>query len=159
MDDELQQLEAELTRLRPVVPAPSVAARIDRDLGAGKTQRRTGQAGTWHWLWAAALPAAAALAILLVLSRPPANRAGNIPASPAAGSAAAAPATLKPIAAENILYAAQDEGYVTLADGTTARRERLQYLDTITWRNPRTNASLKWTVPREEVRVVPVSFQ
>ena len=48
---------------------------------------------------------------------------------------------------------------VTLADGTPARRERIQFVDTITWRNPRTNASLTWTVPREEVRVVPVVWQ
>jgi hypothetical protein len=32
-------------------------------------------------------------------------------------------------------------------------------VDTITWKNPRTNASVRWTVPREEVRVVPVKFQ
>ena len=65
----------------------------------------------------------------------------------------------KPVAAEKVLYAARDEGLVTLEDGTTARRERLSYVDTITWKNPRTNASLTWSVPREEVRVVPVHFQ
>ena len=47
----------------------------------------------------------------------------------------------------------------TLDDGTAARRERFQYVDTITWKNPRTNASVRWTMPREEVRVVPVKFQ
>jgi hypothetical protein len=68
-------------------------------------------------------------------------------------------AVLKPIAAEKVLISADDEGVVILDDGTTARRERLQYVDTITWRNPRTNASLRWTVPREEVRIVPVTLQ
>lgn len=68
-------------------------------------------------------------------------------------------ATLKPVAAENVLYAASDEGLVTLDDGTTARQERLSYVDTITWKNPLTRASLTWSVPREEVRVVPVNFQ
>jgi hypothetical protein len=63
------------------------------------------------------------------------------------------------VAAENVLISARDEGVITLADGTPARRERLQYVDTITWRNPRTRASIVWSVPREEVRVVPVSFQ
>ena len=66
---------------------------------------------------------------------------------------------MKPIAAENVLVSARDEGLVTLADGTEARRERLHFVDTITWKNPRTHASLVWTVPREEVRVVPISFQ
>ena len=66
---------------------------------------------------------------------------------------------LKPVAAENVLISATDEGLVTLEDGTRARRERLQYVDTITWKNARTNASLTWRVPREEVRVVPIAFQ
>jgi hypothetical protein len=78
-----------------------------------------------------------------------------VAAAPAGGDGA----VLKPVAAEKVLYAAQDEGLVTLEDGTTARRERLSYVDTITWKNPRTNASLTWSVPREEVRVVPVHFQ
>ena len=45
---------------------------------------------------------------------------------------------------------------VTLDDGTTAHRVFQCYLDTYTWRNPRTNASLRWTVPRDELRVIPV---
>jgi hypothetical protein len=68
-------------------------------------------------------------------------------------------APLKPVAAENLLVVASDEGLVTLDDGTPARRERRQYVDTITWKNPRTNASLTWSMPREEVRVVPIVFQ
>jgi hypothetical protein len=48
---------------------------------------------------------------------------------------------------------------VTLADGTAARRVRSSYVDTITWKNPKTNASLRWSVPRDEVRVMPVVFQ
>ena len=68
-------------------------------------------------------------------------------------------ALFKPVASENVLYAVKDEGLVTLDDGTAARRERLNYVDTIIWKNPRTNASVKWTVPREEIRVVPVKFQ
>ena len=40
-------------------------------------------------------------------------------------------------------------------DGTPARRVRARYLDTYTWRNPATNASLKWSVPRDEIRVLP----
>jgi len=48
---------------------------------------------------------------------------------------------------------------VTLDDGTTARRLRQSYLDRITWKNPETNASLVWSVPREEIRVVPVLLQ
>jgi hypothetical protein len=158
MDDELEQLEAELKRLQPAAPSRALVDRIERELEpapAGKRQKRA----TVRWLWFAALPAAAAVALTVRFSREAAATSAprQVSASPIVTAAPAE--ALKPVAAENVLYAAKDEGFVTLADGTPARRERLQYVDTITWKNPRTNASLKWTVPREEVRVVPVSFQ
>ena len=40
---------------------------------------------------------------------------------------------------------------------TSARQVRARYVDTYTWKNPRKNASLKWTVPRDEDLVVPAS--
>jgi hypothetical protein len=152
MDDDLQQLEAELKRLRPAAPSRAVHARLARELATAAPARA---AASLAWLWTAR-PAAAAIALLaaLVMRRdipPPAF--ANSPAALDAG------ARLKPVAAENVLYAARDEGFVRLDDGTTARRERLNYVDTYTWKNPRTNASLKWSVPREEIRVVPVNFQ
>lgn len=154
MDDDLQTIEAELKRLRPAVPRPALACRIEADL-----QRPRPAAWTTPWRWGLLLPAAAALAVLL--AKPwriaPAGDRASEAAVPAVTGADAA--VLKPVAVENLLYSAQDEGIVTLGDGTPARQERLRYVDTITWRNPRTNASLKWTVPREEVRVVPVSLQ
>lgn len=181
MDDELKNLEAELQRLRPRAPSPALMARIERDLSAAPALK-PGKAGAapriaevrrFDWRWAAlALPAAAALAVgLFVAIRPaPERERGAVSTVPAAGehstleqasaaSASAADDLLKPIAAENLLLTARDEGLVTLDDGTPARRERLQYVDTITWKNPRTNASLTWSVPREEVRIVPVRFQ
>jgi hypothetical protein len=140
MDNELHELEAELKRLRPVAPAPAVAAGISRELA---TPRRN------YWAWTA-LPLAAGLAGIALLRDHP------TPPVPAPVPAVAA---YKPVSAENLLYAQRDEGLVTLADGTTARRYRSDYVDTITWRNPRTQASLRWSVPRTEERVIPVSFQ
>lgn len=158
MDDELQQLEAELKRLQPVAPAPALVGRVERELATAPARRRLAEV---HWLWAA-LPAAAAVALVVVQfarERPvePANEPLRV--VPSVADVARTTAPLKPVAAENVLVAAADEGLVFLDDGTPARRERLQFVDTITWKNPRTNASLTWRVPREEVRVVPVSFQ
>lgn len=158
MDDETQELEAELTRLRPT----ALPATLERRVAAELTQVE--QAGVRRakrpW-WRVALPAAAALAIVAAW---PGREAGtpamhDVNATRARAARPLAADLLKPVAAENVLVAAQDEGVVTLQDGTTARRSRLQYVDTITWKNPRTNASLTWTVPREEVRVVPIAFQ
>lgn len=151
MDDENLQLEAELKRLRPRRLAPDLEARV-----AASLIRRRRFAGWW-----VALPLAAALAVALVPWRQtPAPEAGPVAATdPTVAVPESTPDEYKPVAAENVLYAARDEGVITLADGVQARRLRRSYVDTITWRNPRTNASLKWSVPRDEVRVVPVNFQ
>jgi hypothetical protein len=148
MDDELEKLEAELKRLTPAAISPELITRVGRQLAPGMAAPISFRSGTpersW-WLWSMTVPAAAALTILCsVAVKPRVTEARDV---------------LKPVAAENVLYAATDEGLVTLEDGTPARRERLKYVDTITWQNPRTHASLTWTVPREEVRVVPVSYQ
>ena len=171
MDDELPQLEAELKRLRPVAPSREVLARLGRELGparpepaGGELAESVGRARVAHrpspgwWLWAGALPAAAALTLLVAFV---VRRGFPVASSPTAAAElpVAEPAAFQPVAAENVLYSARDEGLVTLDDGTTARRERLNYVDTITWKNPRTNASVRWSVPREEIRVVPVIFQ
>lgn len=157
MDDELHQLEAELKRLQPAAPRPALVARVERALAVEPKRRSLAEV---HWLWAA-LPAAAAVALVFTQfarERPVEAEPGAV--RPVAQLAAIpGQAGLKPIAAENVLVSAADEGLVTLDDGTPARRERLQFVDTITWRNAQTNASLTWSVPREEVRVVPVSFQ
>ena len=161
MDDEHRELERELAQLRPAAPSRHLIERVDRALGSETAARPTAPRVGWWWT----LPAAAALAfgILRLASDRPApavsskSGSGSRPAD-IASDAPAASAAFKTVAAENILVSARDEGIVTLDDGTPARRERLQFVDTITWKNPRTNASLTWRVPREEVRVVPVSF-
>jgi hypothetical protein len=161
MDDELQQLEAELKQLEPSAPPRELVARLERELNCEPVRRPL--AGL-RWLWVA-LPAAAAIAMVLVQfsgsPKPILVPLGNTISTAHSLVIAAAPneTPLKPVAAENVLISATDEGLVTLDDGTQARRERLQYVDTITWKNARTNASLTWRVPREEVRVVPIAFQ
>jgi hypothetical protein len=149
MDDELESFEAELKRLQPVAPSHDLERRVKRELA---TTRGTSRA--W-WLAAATLPIAAAAALMISSPRHTTMPDGD-------KAIATTPRTndvLKPVTAENVLYAASDEGLVTLADGTPARRERLEFVDTITWQNPRTHASLTWRLPREEVRVVPVVYQ
>lgn len=158
MDDEIQQLENELKRLRPRAIAPALEARV----AAAQVRRRRVAVGWW-----VALPLAAALAVVAApwrRTQPAAPVAATVAVPPALVStptpvAKPVPDEYKPVAAENLLLAARDEGVITLADGLQARRLRRSYVDTITWRNPRTNASLTWSMPRDEVRVVPVNFQ
>lgn len=157
MDDDLAQLEAELKRLRPAPLAPELTARIAAVLGTVARPRRERTSRFWNWI---ALPAAAAGSALLVhLAESRLVAPGSvIGKASAVGAAPAAEPPYKPVAAEKLLVSASDEGLVTLDDGTPARRRRLRFVDTITWRDPRTNASITWSVPREEVRVTPVAF-
>lgn len=130
-----------------------------------------------HW----GLPVAAALVVGTLAFRgppppPPANPL-SLPASAPAGAAQNVPLSsstadreldlslatrhpgvdlYKPVAAENVSFGDDEEKVITLPDGTTARELRQRYLDKVTWRNPQTNAWLTWSVPRDEVRVVPI---
>ncbi len=149
MDDELKDLEAELRRLRPAPVTDRLWARLEGELATAAPPPAA--PADWRWLWSFALPAAAAAALMVWQPGRPAPARGT--------GAVLAGGALRPVAAENLLVRARDEGLVTLDDGTPARRERWTFVDTITWSDPRTNASLTWTVPREEVRVVPVVFQ
>ena len=156
MDNDLQELEAELQRLRPLAPSRAVTDAIARQLAAAPRHHRN------FWAWTA-LPLAAMGAGLVLLREqtvaPAPAPSLTLAPVPATTAPVVAAARYKPVSAENLLYAQSDEGLVTLSDGTQARRTRSSYVDTITWRNPRTQASLKWSVPRTEERVVPVSFQ
>lgn len=160
MDDDLNQLEAELKRLRPAPLSPALTRRIAAELGEPPAAAPAPVHRLWSWF---ALPAAAAVSALLVHlaeSRLAPDTVGSgVRSTDAAAIAAGGAARYKPVAAENVLISASDEGLVTLEDGTPARRRRLHFVDTITWRDPRTNASVTWSLPREEVRVVPVVVQ
>ncbi len=187
MDESLQELEEELKRLRPRGPSPDLTARIERELRSPDTAAPEHYAvatsfPSWKWRgWHWQLAAAAAAALVGVFffweqpggvvrqEGPPSPVASarppqlGLPASsvaavePGATSAAAAN-FYRPVGATNVLYDLKDEGTVYLGDNQPARRVRYRYVDTYTWKNPATRASLKWSVPREEVRVVPVSL-
>lgn len=111
-----------------------------------------------HWL-ALPLAAAAALAIGFFLRMPELPQPLPLANPPPMATAEAVPAVFKPVRMANVLYAARDEGLVTLDDGRIARRLRREYVDSVTWRDPQGDAAVTWTVPRSEVAVVPVRFQ
>jgi hypothetical protein len=113
----------------------------------------------WHWQTAeTAAPAASEQS--LAQNAKPLPTFPPVATEPANSSRAlAARDSYRPVKAANVLYDLQDEGPVLLEDNTPARRVRARYVDTYTWKNPATNASLKWSVPRDEVRVMPTRFQ
>lgn len=165
MDDPLQDLEAELRQLRPRTLSAGLLARVEEELAGPEAARAAHPVRQWQfppagaprwlgWPVAAALVAVCGIAIVYwwpaVASRSPA------PSAQVSASAKPASAFFKPVAATQFLYESLDEGPVMLSDGLPARRVCNRYVDTYTWRNPRTRASVQWIVPRAEVRVVPV---
>lgn len=163
MDDPIIELENELKALRPRRPSADLQARLARELDSARPAVGPAYASattfrSWKWVgWQ--LAAAAALILLGVAAgwrvlAPSATR----PSVPPVPAALAARDTYEPVGATNMLYDVQDEGPVATGDTSAVRRVRARYVDTYTWRNPATNASLKWSVPRDEVRVIPASF-
>lgn len=150
MDDSLRDLEDELAALRPLRPSRRLEQRIAVELAP---RRRT----NWAWL---ALPMAAAFAVVFAWQtmgvRQPIE--ATPVENPVTDSTQSTPA-FKPVATQNLLYAARDEGIIILKDGRKVRRTSRSYVDTVVWRDPQSNASVTWSVPREEVRLTPVSFQ
>src|SRR5436305_500260 len=130
--DDFSELEAELKTLRPAAPSRALELRVARRL-----EPRPRWVSGLIW---ASLPAAAAVVFGISVRE---TQRSSAPAQVAVA--------FQPVAAENVLYSAKDEGYVTLEDGTPARRLRSSYVDTITWKNPQNHASLRWSVPREEI--------
>ncbi len=152
MNDELIELERELQSLRPRRPGPRLAAGIAAGLAQSLPASHRRSATSWtSWKWAN-WGVAAALVVLMALVTPKQSR------KPTEAALSSRPSTAgyTPVAAERTIYSAQDEGVVTLADGTSGRRLRSFYVDTITWHDPSSNASLRWSVPQEEIRVVPL---
>jgi len=176
MDDSFQDLEDELKALRPRRPSALLRARLERDLAsepAPVTERRYATATslrTWKWLAWSAVGAAAALAVAtgvaVWLGRSAPNTAAALalvepaPATFPAPVEAAAPAAgrYQPVSAASVLYDLRDEGLVTLENDQPARQARFRYVDTYTWRNSATNASLRLSVPRDEVRILPAHY-
>lgn len=165
MDNSLEELENELGRLTPRRLPTEMMDRLEHDLGpvapAAPARRYTSATSLRSWKWAgwSMVGAAAAVALLLAVQS---AREPAVPAPEAAPTSVAttAPAAnrYQPVKASSVLYDLQEGGAATLPDQTEGRQVRYRYVDTYTWRNPATNASLRWSVPRDEVRLVRASL-
>ena len=176
MDESLNELEAELKSLRLQRPAAPLLDRIGRDLAAspaapgGPRYAAATNLNSWKWLGWRSAGLAATIALVVTVSwrnlekavpaavAPPSNIVGTGPAQPTPAVRIPIADRYQPVAAANVLYDLKDEGTVYVDGTTPARRLRYRYLDTYTWKNPRNNASLKWSVPRDEIRVLPASL-
>lgn len=166
MDESLQELENELKRLSPRSLPDTLVRRLERELGPARVgDRYTTATSQRSWKWAGwSVGAAAVLAagfLVTNIARPPREIGPHRLATPAATPPPAASAVVnryEPVRASSVLYEMKDDGLATLPDRTEGRQVRYRYVDTYTWKNPATHASLKWSVPRDEVRLVRASL-
>lgn len=163
MDDPFQDFEAELRKLHPRRPSAGLLARLERELTGPEAAARPPRrgrfppAGAPRWfVWPAAAALLAFGGIVTVHRWTVGASRLAPPGSEVSAPAEPAVAAFKPVGATKFLYASLDEGPALLSDGLPARRVCNRYVDTYTWRNPRTRASVQWIVPRAEVRLVPV---
>lgn len=162
MNDEFNEIEASLRRLTPRAPSSRVWSVIEHRLDAPTPEAIAPEETSWTsvrrlWLPPVGLAAACLGALLLWPAAETSQNATDRTVAIAASPANEGGARLYPVSAEKILCSTEDEGLISLANGRPARTVRQEYIDVYTWRDPRTNASLRWTMPREEVRVIPVS--
>ena len=161
--NDLDDIENELKKLRPTAPSPQLAARIERALVEPDPTATAGVIAQprkirWDWVWLGSGLAAAALLLVFAVidgSRPnkSAPVASHAPAVPAGSS-------YIPDGLTRVVYDTRDEGVHFPTDTEQpVRRWRARTRETLTWRNPKTGASLRVSYPSEEVSLVPVSGQ
>lgn len=173
MDESLQELENELKRLTPRAGSASWLRSLERELGAveaapvaGSRSRRDTSVRAWLWAaWALAGVAAAAALVVFLDARHPVSPTAEATAPVAVQAMPVgspepevAVGRYEPVHASTVLYDLQEGAPTVLPDRTEGREVRYRYVDTYTWRNPATNASLRWSVPRDEVRLVRTHF-
>ena len=141
MNDDDENLEAELQRLTLRTPSRRLEDRIAAELACASAPPRQAPSPLFPtWKWAAILtPLATAAAFAIVFLHRPADE-------------------LQPVSVANVLYDTEDEGVVTMEDGQPAQRVRLRYIDTIIWANSRGGTSLQWSQPRDEIQLLPLTY-
>jgi anti-sigma-K factor RskA len=166
MDNSLEELENELGRLSPRPPSAALLGRLEHELGpatpAPASRRYVSATSLRSWKWAGwSLAGAATVVALLLVMRFAREPSVSLPAVASTHMAVTTPAPAnryEPVKATSVLYDLKEDGLATLPDQTEGRQVRYRYVDTYTWRNPATKASLRWSVPRDEVRVIRASL-
>jgi hypothetical protein len=169
MTEDFTDLEQELKQLRPRSLPSAMVGRVAGELDAAPEAPPRGVLAQWR-TWILPVVVAAVLAVTVTLipfitrdrSAGAEKEQANVVTShgsdvPKVAASVDTSEKLRPVRATNVLYDAVNEGVVRLADDSLAQRMRLNYLDTITWENPRSGAQFQRTVPREEILFIPVT--
>lgn len=144
MTDDLDSLERQLRGLRPRSPSAALRQAIARELARPAAVPGSPRRAWRAWPWGNAVVAGGLLAgaVLAAWVGPP-SAVGRTPVGP----------DFVPVEARRYLLGADEEGVVTLADGTLARQVREVFVDQLTWQRAGDGATFEISLPREEVRL------
>jgi len=167
---DFTELEAELKKLRPRGASSELSARIERALEV-ELSGRIATAGVlpkprnFRVNWLGLGLGLAAAATLLILARVNVERPGKRQSVVAMTPAPFAPPiqasdVFMPAGLTEVVYNTRDEG-LHFPEGADqpVRRVRTQKRETLQWRNPGTDTSVRVSYPSEEVTFIPVSGQ
>jgi hypothetical protein len=179
MNDPVDGFEIQLRRLKAAAPAPELRERVAAAVATGPVPI-PGRASAWSLLlerWVGPSPsltwkfAAAAVALAIACAAILVARIEVAPTAPmgtaapvirlndhSQGSTAAvsqpvfpSPSTLRLARAASESQAVMDEGFVRDESGALERRVRMQFIDTLEWRDSETGAQVVVSYPREEL--------
>lgn len=163
--NDFTDIENELKKLRPREPSAELAVRIERRLAEPASDATAGVIAQprkirWDWVWLGSGLAAAALLLVFAVvdsSRPDES---SRPVASRAPSSITNASSYVPAGLTRVVYETRDEGvHFPTNTERPMRRLRAHTRETLTWRNPKTGASLRVSYPSEEVSLVPVSGQ
>ena len=180
LDDELQALEDELFALRPVAPSEGFRNRLSESLLAAEAESHASplpeievRPAASPWFGWIPLSAAAAVAIAAVVLFPATKPAGSIaqtgtdsqaapPVVPQVSQVSGTPAQsglhLEPFSSQSQLQRVDYEG-IRRDNNSAYRQIRSRYLENRVYRDPNDGTTVEVYLPREELRLVPVSIE
>ncbi|MBL69755.1 MAG: hypothetical protein CMO74_15145 [Verrucomicrobiales bacterium] len=155
-------LEAELRHLKPLPADDRLLERIGQAITADTITPMPDSVQGWRLWLIPAMGTAALLMVLVFLPAKPTNQPKTNGSSVRSASIVHTPKTgevnLRPIAMDNSLLGAIDEGIVHTPDEFPMRRVRMQMVDTYTWEAQDGATRIRHSVPREEHFLIPMEI-
>lgn len=168
MNDPLDDIAAQLGRLRPLQASDRLTRRLEQELESlpALVTARVVCPVRFRWVPVAVAASLAFLAIVTVtwqvrLRHPVAGAASSAlehkGAEPAPGRTPSAQA-FRCVDLANYLLAAEENGLVYASETAPWRKVRWRYLSACEWRNDQENTTFQVLIPREEVVLLPVNI-
>lgn len=163
------EFESNLRRLRPIEPTPELEQRIALALeslpaaaaipaaGVLRPRRRAWPSWLNSLCWATFGATAGVAAVVLFYPAP--VTVAPVAKVPVPAPAPAASSLFEPSESDRQVVSSEEAGTVYDEDNQPSRLVRYTSIEKHTWMNPSTGAEVQVEMPREDVVLVPISYQ